>query len=846
MLRRGGGQFKYHFSATVRKVELREGVASSNEVQHRIMWKKGDKVASTREVATDRSTLAYDETLSLVITMYRSSDRGSFAQKEASFTLLCCRKGKSAVKPLGRATVDLARFAGLEPTSTELELVLLHDGVPVGELILKLSSRWLRNYSRGPDGTASLVSDSGSERSLSMSDAGSESSGWPTADEDTEDSVSEAHSDSTRGRGHDVGSLSELNDLDTEDELDLIEGAQRALRGNGHRGQPSGSRAGASRFMPRLRFSTKGSARGTAKHTTGALEEAEARAEMLEGELLTVQEAGWQATVAAERAMIDAVALTSELSSLETTLVRSLENADASARAVAAEVSALRASEACHRAELMEEVEKAKDEARRANDALEATRDALQCLEQAASAVIVSNPDDQSSLADAIAAQVRAEAAVTPALEAVAAADCRAAAAANEKCHAEAQVAVLSREVTSIEGTMAQCQAAWVIVEQQRRELRAVVTAERCASSRLEAACAALATAAAAHNEATKSDARGRILSLLAHARVFAQTQSGSRQERGGEGGRAAAVANELFALGMSFNEAGESSRAKAAFEGAFVLQPRPSLLLSMANMALKVCEPWVALHAYRLVLRVSAKPNDKAEPTAADEIAGTAGTDYIAMARADDASADEGALQDANGLMPPASEREVAMARRKLQEAEAMVAAIVAAEGAILDVTGMKDAPLDAQIRETLLEPEAAKPAAAASEAAEEVGDPLDALLSTQAELATSRQECTVLKAEVARLSAAAVATAAAASRSTRMPQGSGSQPIGQGSFLERELQKARLATAVALGEKAVLARELTEQQRLQRKARMQNIRDREKASALEVKLALALQGDS
>lgn len=257
-----GGAFKYHYSVQVDSVTLRDGIALSSDVRYRLLWKKGDRAASTREIAANGvGTVEYDESLSLVCTMYRDSTRAGaqFLPKEASFTLLCGREGKptGSYRPLGRAKVDLARHAGLETTSEALRLVLLHDGVPVGDLHLTLASRWLRNYDkRGADG-GSLVSDSGSESGLSSIGSEAESTGWPTPDDDTDADFSDVGSEAGESRagssrrlggglprglsGYTDADGSEAasdaggddRELDTEEELEAIEEQQHGLKGAG-------------------------------------------------------------------------------------------------------------------------------------------------------------------------------------------------------------------------------------------------------------------------------------------------------------------------------------------------------------------------------------------------------------------------------------------------------------------------------------------------------------------------------------------------------------------------------------------------------------------------------------
>ncbi|KOO24826.1 hypothetical protein Ctob_005536 [Chrysochromulina tobinii] len=228
-----GGKFKYHFSVQVRSVSLRDGIALLPDVRYRVLWKKGDRAASTRDFAASSVGVAsYDEELSLVCTMYRDPDRGAaqYLPKEATFTLLCGREGKKtgSFRPLGRAKVDLARHASLEAVSEELMLVLLHDGVPVGDLVLTLSSRWLRNYDKhGSSGKPLASSDSGSDsgRSDSLSSIGSEAES---------SAASHQAAGGESGESDAASDVEDDRDLDTEEELEaMIEEQQRGKRGAG-------------------------------------------------------------------------------------------------------------------------------------------------------------------------------------------------------------------------------------------------------------------------------------------------------------------------------------------------------------------------------------------------------------------------------------------------------------------------------------------------------------------------------------------------------------------------------------------------------------------------------------
>ena len=51
------GRFKYHFSAIIHAVELHDGGVVSPQMRCRVMWKKGDRVASTRDVTVQATLL---------------------------------------------------------------------------------------------------------------------------------------------------------------------------------------------------------------------------------------------------------------------------------------------------------------------------------------------------------------------------------------------------------------------------------------------------------------------------------------------------------------------------------------------------------------------------------------------------------------------------------------------------------------------------------------------------------------------------------------------------------------------------------------------------------------------
>jgi len=167
-------------------------------------------------VPSEDLQLAFDETMSLVCTLYRDkAQTGHFSAKEASFSLQQVRSAERFPQKslMAKASIDLARYCSVETVTEEVRQTLLHDGVPVGDIMLTISTRWLKNYSR-PDTGQSIVHDSESDRSTDFG-FGSESettSGFYSTDADTD---------------ADTNSISGLTDrdLDTDEEIEAAEAA---------------------------------------------------------------------------------------------------------------------------------------------------------------------------------------------------------------------------------------------------------------------------------------------------------------------------------------------------------------------------------------------------------------------------------------------------------------------------------------------------------------------------------------------------------------------------------------------------------------------------------------------
>merc|ERR1711907_749337 len=98
---------KFQFDVRVSSVE---GCAALEGQELAVCWTRGAKVASTRHVtAGPNGTAVWDESLSLICTMYRSSS-GKFQEKKAKLAV----REKKKKKTVGKAHFDLAQHISLD------------------------------------------------------------------------------------------------------------------------------------------------------------------------------------------------------------------------------------------------------------------------------------------------------------------------------------------------------------------------------------------------------------------------------------------------------------------------------------------------------------------------------------------------------------------------------------------------------------------------------------------------------------------------------------------------------------------------------------------------------------
>lgn len=302
----------------------------------------------------------------------------------------------------------------------------------------------------------------------------------------------------------------------------------------------------------------------------------------------------------------------------------------------------------------------------------------------------------------------------------------------------------------------------------------------------------------------------------------------------------ASAAAESLFSSGHAANAAGEPANACDAFERAFVLHPRASLLLSVANMRLKLGHAATGSELYRHVLAAAR--------------AGTGAVGDTAEGGVVDVSADGAAPPPPPPpvrFVTPPTDKEIAMATRKEAEAQAALARGTEPPSSASDTgaSGTDVTQLDTDVTQldadVTADPNHGASAAATgahgmtTDGEDEVSYNASVLwrrtLAAEAEAARSRDEANQLRVQLASTQRRGREDGASAGGSSG---GSSGRLAAQIEQLQAELRRAKAEGAQALADKAAMSVELAERQRLQRRAKMGRLREQEKLARLEVKL--------
>ena len=323
-------------------------------------------------------------------------------------------------------------------------------------------------------------------------------------------------------------------------------------------------------------------------------------------------------------------------------------------------------------ASLRKELEDARRAVSLERDKLEATQEAVRCLEAIAAASATENEAArEEQIRESAANQSRLEAALKRSEEAKVEKE--------EACNEAIKRADGAKE--EVLSLTAELERERIISRQRAEEME--VMARRLAASEAAAASGSsgqgsrgggdaevegkLTAAIQAKVYLERSSARSLLSSASAMSTLLKQASAAAPGLSEKVSTTASSLADKWFVEGRTANENGDASKACELFSQAFIVCPRPSLLLSIANMRLKLDEPLAAIELYRIVLPEAPIPSDV--PDVVD-----------AAAPAVDVGDDDGEKEDRSWcrklLVTPPTEKEVAMALRKEPEAQAAAAA--------------------------------------------------------------------------------------------------------------------------------------------------------------------------
>jgi DNA repair exonuclease SbcCD ATPase subunit len=132
------------------------------------IWKRGPRSAISKPrtcedpVITKKFSGLDDQHLNLMCTLYQDSKKGSFVEKTSTITLRAA--SKEFAKEIGVATIDLAKYAGVEHTAEdEVEISKCKD--KHAKLKFSLSSKWIKELSGIEHDSASIAEAEDDEES---------------------------------------------------------------------------------------------------------------------------------------------------------------------------------------------------------------------------------------------------------------------------------------------------------------------------------------------------------------------------------------------------------------------------------------------------------------------------------------------------------------------------------------------------------------------------------------------------------------------------------------------------------------------------------------------------------
>ena len=354
--------------------------------------------------------------------------------------------------------------------------------------------------------------------------------------------------------------------------------------------------------------------KNSARAAQAALAVMEDRCKSLEVELATTQSAGLRAYAEAEQAEAAAMSAQRELEEVKEELSRSRAETPRVAKeaAEAAKAEAVREVGATE-ASLRKELEDARRAVSLERDKLEATQEAVRCLEAIAAASATENEAArEEQIRESAANQSRLEAALKRSEEGKVEKE--------EACNAAIKRADGAKE--EVLSLTAELERERIISRQRAEEME--VMARRLAASEAAAASGSSGQGSRGGGDAEvegkltaaiqaleRSSARSLLSSASAMSTLLKQASAAAPGLSEKVSTTASSLADKWFVEGRTANENGDASKACELFSQAFIVCPRPSLLLSIANMRLKLDEPLAAIELYRIVLPEAPIPSD-------------------------------------------------------------------------------------------------------------------------------------------------------------------------------------------------------------------------------------------
>eukprot|EP00284_Hemiselmis_tepida_P016907 CAMPEP_0174929452 /NCGR_PEP_ID=MMETSP1355-20121228/27211_1 /TAXON_ID=464990 /ORGANISM="Hemiselmis tepida, Strain CCMP443" /LENGTH=224 /DNA_ID=CAMNT_0016175657 /DNA_START=73 /DNA_END=743 /DNA_ORIENTATION=- len=141
------GGLKYHFTVTVHDVEILDPTVMPTTYKHlMVVWNRGARVSETKDAeAGEGGTFSFEERLSMLCTMYRDEQTGSFQYKKAKFVIKGAESSGGKHQSICSCKIDLAKYAGAEDVERRVEMQFEGKGRQFARLAITVHSRWIKD-----------------------------------------------------------------------------------------------------------------------------------------------------------------------------------------------------------------------------------------------------------------------------------------------------------------------------------------------------------------------------------------------------------------------------------------------------------------------------------------------------------------------------------------------------------------------------------------------------------------------------------------------------------------------------------------------------------------------------